>query len=250
VADFRRRDTALRRKKTGSRLGGILKALRSFYGRPEPPAVTEPFAQILFENVAYLASDARRTEAFRLLRKLTSLKPDRILLAPRAALHEIGGKGIMPGSTVEKLREIAAIALDEFGGDLSGVLRRPPGEAIRALKKFPSIGDPGAEKILLFSGAYPVLALDSNGLRVLRRLGFGKEYKNYTKSYRSAQEAAAGQIPQDCAVLIEAHQLLRRHGHELCKAKHPHCEACPVRAECVYFKTVSRKHETEPGPET
>jgi endonuclease III len=72
------------------------------------------------------------------------------------------------------------------------------------------------------------------------RLGFGAIEKSYTKSYRSAQEAAAGQIPRDCGALIEAYQLLRRHGQELCKTNHPHCEACPVRAECVYFKTVSR----------
>ena len=41
----------------------------------------------------------------------------------------------------------------------------------KALKRFPSIGDPGAEKILLFTRSYPVMALDSNGLRVLCRVG-------------------------------------------------------------------------------
>lgn len=235
------------RKSTITPLGGILQALARYYGKPEPPAVTDPFAQVLFENVAYLASDSRRTEAFRLLKKLTGLKPERVLAASPEALHEIGGKGIMPGSTVEKLREIAGITLEEFGGNLSSVLRRPPKEAIKALKKFPSIGDPGAEKILLFSGALPVLALDSNGLRVLLRLGFGRENKNYTKSYRSAQEAVAGQLPPDCGVLIEAHQLLRRHGQELCKTNHPRCEICPVRANCAYFKTASR-HAGAPGP--
>jgi endonuclease-3 len=232
------------KKRATTRLGGILRAFESLYGKPEPPEVTDPFEQILFENAAYLASDSRRREAFRLLRKLTGLKPERILDASREALHGIGRQGIMPRNTVEKLREIAATALEEFGGDLSGPLRRTPGEAIRTLKKFPSIGDPAAEKILLFSGALPVLALDSNGLRVLLRLGFGAKEKSYTKSYRSAQEAAAGQIPRNCGALIEAHQLLRRHGQELCKTNHPRCEACPVLAECVYFKTVSREQES------
>ncbi len=234
------------RKRTDTPLGGILEALRSYYGKPEPPAVTDPFEQILLENVAYLASDARRTEAFRLLKKLTGLKPERILAAPPAALHEIGRNGIMPGNSVEKLREIAAIALEEFGGDLSGALRRPPRDAIKALKKFPSIGDPGAEKILLFSGAEPVLALDSNGLRVLLRLGLGDADKSYGKSYRSAQAAGQEQLPKDHRVLIEAHQLLRRHGQELCKTKQPRCEVCPVRAKCVYFKTMSTRTRSRP----
>jgi endonuclease-3 len=229
----------LSRKRTDAPLGGILRTLRAFYGKPEPPALTDPFEQILFENVAYLADDARRTEAFAQLKKRTGLKPAKILAAPHASLHEIAKGGITPAATAEMLREIASIALDEFGGDLSRILDRPPAEARKALKKFPSIGDPGAEKILLFSGSLPVLALDSNGLRVLLRLGFGKEDKNYARSYRSAQAAAQLELPKKFDVLIEAHQLLRRHGRELCKTKHPRCEACPLRPDCVYFKTVS-----------
>ena len=236
------------RKKTGTRLGGIIRVLRSYYGEPEPPAVTDPLEQILLENVAYLASDARRMEAFRLLKQRTGLKPAKILASSLATLREIARRGITPDATVEKLREIAAIVLDEFGGDLSEVLRGPPAEARKALKKFPSIGDPGAEKILLFSGALSVVALDSNGLRVLLRLGFGKEDRGYAKSYRSAQAAAQVQLPGESVVLIEAHQLLRRHGQELCKTKYPRCETCPVRAECVYFKKVSAS--TNLTPET
>jgi endonuclease III len=201
--------------------------------------VTDPFEQILLENVAYLAKDAARTEAFAELKKRTGLKPTRVLATPRALLREIAGRGITPAATVEKLLAIAAIAQDEFGGDLSGVLAGPPGEARKALKKFPSIGDPGAEKILLFSGSLPVLALDSNGLRVLLRLGYGKQVGGYAKSYRSAQAAAQLELSQKVAVLVEAHQLLRRHGQELCKTSRPHCESCPVRTECVYFKTMS-----------
>lgn len=227
-------------------LSRMLGALRKFYGRPQPPAITDPFEQILLENVAYLAKDAARTEAFAELRKRTGLKPARILAAPRAALHEIARRGITPAATVEKLLEIAAIAQDEFGGDLSDVLAGPPGEARKALKKFPSVGDPGAEKILLFSGSLPVLALDSNGLRVLLRLGFGKEDKNYAKSYRSAQAAAEIELPKEVAILIEAHQLLRRHGQELCKTSRPRCESCPVRTGCVYFKTMSAPARPRP----
>lgn len=216
----------------------VIDALRKFYGKPKPPAVTDPLQLILFENVAYLANDARREEAFRNLKERVGLSAEKILAAPRAKLHEIASKGIVPGQTVEKLYRIASIALEEFGGNLRQVVRGPLKEAIKALKKFPSIGDPGAEKVLLLSGSVPVFAIDSNGLRVLRRLGFGKEDKNYTKSYRSAQDAVEGQLPRDCDVLIEAHQLLRRHGQELCKRSHPHCEACPLRQDCLYYRSL------------
>jgi endonuclease-3 len=87
--------------------------------------------------------------------------------------------------------------------------------------------------------AFPALALDSNGLRVLLRLGFGKEEKSYAKSYRSAREAAQAQLESDFDVLIEAHQLLRRHGQELCKRNEPRCDACPLRKECAYYGKVT-----------
>jgi endonuclease-3 len=231
-----------REKKSVSRplLARVLVALRELYGKPRPPALTDPFELILYENVAYLADDERRDEAFGMLRDRVGLSPEKILQAAGSTLNEVGRKGIVAEQTAEKLRAIAAIALEDFGGDLSAAVRREPKEAIKALRKFPSIGEPGAEKVLLFSGSAPVLALDSNALRVLLRLGFGKEEKSYSKSYKAAQAAADSEIARTCSARIEAYQLLRRHGQELCKRNHPRCEACPLRPDCVYYKSVRR----------
>lgn len=232
--------TTVAKTRTASRppLSSVLDALRRLYGRPKPPKITDPFELVLYENVAYLADDARHDQAFGLLRQRVGLSPGKILKASTSTLREIAGAGIVPAQTVEKLRAIAAIALEDFGGDLSAAVRREPKEAIKALRKFPSIGEPGAEKVLLFSGSAPILALDSNALRVLLRLGFGKEEKSYSKSYKGAQAAADSEIPRTCAARIEAYQLLRRHGQELCKRNHPRCEACPLRRDCVYYRTA------------
>jgi endonuclease-3 len=125
--------------------------------------------------------------------------------------------------------------LNEFGGDLSAACKLPLPKAIKALKQFPGIGEPGAEKILLFTKNYAVLALDSNGLRVLLRIGFGEEKKNYSASYKSVREAVSDQTGRDCEFLIEAHQLLRQHGKTLCKTNKPRCEECPVSSMCAWF---------------
>jgi endonuclease-3 len=153
----------------------------------------------------------------------------------------IARAGILSADRVDKIREIARIALDEFGGDLGKALDGPLEEAKKALKLFPSIGDPGAEKILLFSRRERVLAPDSNGLRVLLRLGYGKEEKNYAASYRSAQEATRPEWKEDFDWLIAAHRLLRRHGQNLCKAGRPRCEACPLRRDCAHFRSFTGK---------
>ncbi len=221
------------------KLPRIIAALEELYGRLAAPIVTDPLEMILWENVAYLADDARRAKAWDEFRRLVGTTPAQILAAPRAQLLAIARAGILAADRVDKIREIARIALDTFGSDLGKALDGSLKGAKKALKLFPSIGDPGAEKILLFSRRERILALDSNGLRVLLRLGYGKQEKSYAASYRSAQEATQPEWREDFDWLIAAHRLLRRHGQELCKATHPRCEACPLRRDCAYFRSLA-----------
>ena len=219
----------------------LIDALQRHYGAPAPPPSTDPLELIIWENVAYLANDERRAQAFTKLKESIGTTPEAILAAKHSSLAAIGKAGILPDVSAEKLLTIARIAYEEFGGDLHSVLKKPLPQAKKALKKFPSIGDPGAEKILLFTHSYPVMALESNGLRVLCRVGFAEEQKNYSATYRLVQDALREQLPCDCNSLIRAHQLLRQHGQELCKRSKPCCTECPVKTSCAYNRSaVSR----------
>lgn len=217
----------------------LIDRLAEVYGEPAPPAVTEPFAMVLWENVAYLASDAKRAEAFAELQAKAGLAPGDIRKAKDSVLLTIAGKGIVPANTLEKLRQAAEIARDSFNDNVSGILDKPIAAAKKDLRKFPSIGEPAAEKVLLFNKRHPFLALESNGLRVLVRLGYAPEHRNYATTYKGMQRALAPQLPDDCTVLIRAYQLLRQHGQELCKRTSPHCGSCPLRTHCAYFSNVA-----------
>src|SRR2546423_14582663 len=100
-----------------------------------------------------------------------------------------------------KLRTCAEIAIQEFGGSVHIRVVQDEGAA-KSLRRFPGIGGPGAEKILLFGGIRQILALDSNGLRVLPRLGYGTETGNYAADYRSVQQAAQAETEQDHSSLM------------------------------------------------
>jgi endonuclease-3 len=190
---------------------------------------------ILWENVAYLADDNRRRLAFQTLKKDVGPDPARILSASEDALLKVTRHGILAEQFAKKLRHCAQIALEEFDGDLRPILQLPLAKAKKALGRFPGIGEPGAEKILLFCRAFPVLALESNGLRVLLRLGFGEEMKSYAATYRLVQKAAADGLDKDFARLMEVHLLLRRHGQALCKRSKPECTKCPLAPDCEFF---------------
>jgi endonuclease-3 len=220
-------------------LAAVIKALQEFYGQPKPPRIKDPLELILWENVAYLVDDEKRTAAFAVLKKNVGTGAPQILKAKDAQLVDatrLGG--MLPEVRAQRLRQIAEVAHWVFKDDLKSVLKKPLAEAKKALKKFPSIGDPGAEKILMLTRSHPVLALESNGLRVLLRLGFAEEKKSYSASYRGVQAALQAQLPPDYDGLIAAHQLLRRHGQELCKRSQPICDGCPLKPQCAYFQST------------
>ena len=223
-------------------LAAIVKKLEKFYGRPAPPEITDPLEIILLENVAYLAYDEKRAAGFAALKKKIGTRPEQILKASQKQLEEITRMGgIVPELRAQRLRQIAQLAHFILKDDLAGELKRPLPKAKKVLKRFPTIGDPGAEKILMLTRSYPILALESNGLRVLVRVGFGEERKSYSATYRAVQQSLVGQIPSDYAAIIVTHQLLRQHGQELCKRTRPLCEAgCPLTADCRYFQNLSK----------
>jgi endonuclease III len=211
----------------------FVNVLRKHYGPPTPLPTSDPFELVLWENVAYLAPPPRRREAFELLKKTVGTEPAAILAATPETLERVTARGILKGTFADKLRECAGIALNEFGGDLGQAIQAPVDRAKRVLRSFPGIGEPGAEKILLFAGRAPLLAPESNGLRVLVRLGLVKEGTSYARTYAASREVTKD-LPAEPSVLQEAHLLLQQHGQTLCKRSDPRCGLCPLATSCAY----------------
>src|SRR5215831_16478641 len=215
----------------------LVRLLRDYCGKLERPVMTDPLELILWENVAYLVDDQKRMMAFTLLKQRVGTAPVAILSAPESVLLEVAkAGGMFPEQRVSKLRFIAELVLSTCGGDLSHMLDTSVAQAKKVLRQFPGIGEPGAEKILLFSRKQAVPALDSNGLRVLLRVGFGEESKSYKATYRAVQGAAQASSPHAFDWLIQTHQLLRHHGQMLCKRTSPMCIVCPLQAYCQYYQ--------------
>lgn len=222
-----------------SPLQRILATLKKRYGRPRPhPAGRDPLALIIWEVVAYLADDETRRTTFSALRHRVGLAPRALLRAPLGVLTSICREGgsVQPENRARRLKEIAALVLEEFDGDLSQVLVWNHAKAVTALRRFPSIGEPGAEKILMLCGSHAVLGLDSNALRSLYRLGYGAESRNYTRTYRGSRDAAMAELPARALALAEASLLLRAHGQETCKYTAPRCHECVVTAMCAWYR--------------
>jgi endonuclease III len=222
----------------------IIAALKRRYGTPAPPpAGRDPLALMFYEMVAYLTDDETRARAFAAMKKQVGLAPGAVRNARLMVLTAIcrDGGPVQPEHRARRMAEVAAIAEDEFDGNLSQVLTWEYAKAVRALRRFPSVAEPGADRILMLCGSHAVLGMESNALRVLCRLGYGEETKNYTKTYRSARDAAMAELPRKAGTMAEASLLLREHGKETCKTSAPRCGECPVTAACAWYRAHTRK---------
>jgi endonuclease III len=217
-------------------LQSAVAGLKRLYGKPAPPVSRDPFILILWEQVAYLVPDAKRRTAFLQLKARVGLQPEEILAASPATLRSIAriGGPIAAVARADRMHASAELVMRRFGGNLRQALKLPADAARRALGQFAMIGEPGADKILVFTRTARMLPLDSNGLRVLQRLGLVTEGRDYRSSYRRAREALASALPRTYDGLSDGYHLLRRHGQELCRRNAPDCPACPLRPQCPF----------------
>src|SRR5689334_19165214 len=108
-----------------TRLQQAIATLAKRHGKPKPPAAgRDPLALIAWEMVAYLSDDATRDAAFRALKRRVGLSAQALLDVPLPVLAEICRLGgpVHPLERAKRMKICAAIALDDFGGDLSQVL--------------------------------------------------------------------------------------------------------------------------------
>lgn len=214
----------------------ILDQLESFYGPQQPIWPTDPYLFIIWWLSGYPASDDRCTKGWESLQREVGTDLRKILdAAPAKLAAALKPGGMVPEIRAMRLKEIAARVKDEFAGDLRAALVGSIAEARKSLKKFPSIADPGADRILLFAGIAPLAAVPSNCPYVLVRIQHGWERENYGVTYREAQQAIAADVPKKFDARTRAYLLLKRHGQELCKSSKPKCTECPVSSSCAFF---------------
>ena len=231
------------KRRPSTRLERAIDTLRRVHGVVQSPIATDPFALILWEQVGYLVDDARRRKAFERLETETGLTPEGVLETSKSKLVAIAKTAgtIAANERAERMRTSALLVVEEWSGDLTTLLDLPLADAKRGLKKFPMIGDAGAERILLIARRLRALPLESNGLRVLLRLGYGHEAKSYATTYRSVQTALGSEIREDYRWLWKAHQLLRQHGQRLCKSTSPRCVDCPLTSGCRFYSSAGQR---------
>ena len=219
----------------------VLDRLEAFHGAQEPCWPVDPYAFLVWWHCGYPASDAACARGWQTLNAEVGIEPGRLLAASNARLAAaLKAGGMVSEIRATRLQQIAQRIQNEYGGDLRAGLVGRIGEVRKALKKFPNIADPGADRILLFGEIAPVAAVPSNCPHVVVRIQLGLERHDYGTTYREAHALIAAEVPEQFHPRMRAYLLLKEHGQTLCKRTKPQCEKCPVRSSCAYFAGKDR----------
>lgn len=146
----------------------VLDQLEGFYGKQAPVWPTDPYLSLLWWYCGYPASDVACNKGWKELTTRIGTEPEAILAAhPVALAAALKPGGMLPELRAERMKEVTARIKDQFDGDLRAALTGPITKIRKILKSFPSIADPGADRILLFAGIQAVAAVPSNCTAVL-----------------------------------------------------------------------------------
>jgi len=206
----------------------IHQRLLDVYGEPEWRRPLTPLDELISTILSQNTNDRNRDRAFDALRaRFPSWE------AVRDAPLEVVIEAIRPAGLAnqkarriqEVLREITrlrgALELD-FLQDL------PLEEARSWLMQFKGVGPKTAAIVLLFSLGRPAFPVDTHIYRVSGRIGLRPAEMTVEETHAWLESL----LPPE--TWYAAHLNLIRLGREVCQARRPQCDRCPIREFCDY----------------
>ncbi|KLO21681.1 endonuclease III [Marinitoga sp. 1155] len=102
-------------------------------------------------------------------------------------------------------------------------------ETREELIKLPGVGRKTANVMLSVAFGKDAIAVDTHVFRVANRIGLANG-----KNVKKTEEDLMKNIPQE--LWGKAHHWLIYHGRNICKARNPECEICPIKTFCNYYQ--------------
>lgn len=208
----------------------VYQKLITVYGEPTWQPHNPPVDELVCTILSQATSDINRDKGFNAL-KAQYPTWEAVIDAPPedvvAAIHSAGlanQKGPRIQAALSHIqRERGAITLD-FLADM------PLADAKKWLTDIQGIGPKTAAIILLFSFNRPVFPVDTHVHRITKRIGLIDPKVNANKAHDLL--AAIG----DPATFYPMHINQISHGRQICRARNPHCEICPLQDDCDYYQ--------------
>lgn len=215
-----------------SKTGTVHQRLIEVYGRPELRPNLDPVSEIVNTILSQNTSDVNRDRAFNRLRERFP-NWEMVRDAPAAEIEAAIRPAGLARQKAPRLKAALEFITRERGElNLDFLQTMPVDEAKAWLTQIRGVGPKTAAIILLFSLGRPAFPVDTHVHRVSGRLGLiGPRV-----SAEKAHDLLEALLPAE--EFYPFHVNLIRLGREICQARRPRCEVCPLNDVCDYWQSI------------
>lgn len=199
------------------------------YGHPDWRPDFAPMDELILTILSANTADVNSGRAFE---RLKATYPDwqAVLDAPLDELTEVIRPAGLGPTKAPRIQAALRRVLAERGAfDISFLTDLPVEEGLAWLTQLEGVGHKTASIVLLFCFGKPAFPVDTHVQRVTQRLGLAGP-KDDPARIKALWEALA---PADW--FYPLHLNLIRHGREVCHARKPACDLCPLQPHCDHF---------------
>lgn len=117
------------------------------------------------------------------------------------------------------------LLLEKYGGVVPSTMEE--------LIELPGVGRKTANVVLSNAFGIPAIAVDTHVFRVSKRIGLASG-----KNVEIVEQQLMKNIPKN--MWSDAHHFIIWHGRQICKARKPNCEMCPIAPYCEFLNGKSK----------
>lgn len=210
----------------------VYRLLLDFYGLPEwrnpLPAMDELISTILSQNT----NDVNRDVAFNRLKERFPTW-EGVRDAPPEAVQDAIRPAGLANQKGPRMQAILRRITEERGSlDLNFLKEEAREDAHAWLSRFNGVGPKTAAIVLQFSLGIPALPVDTHVYRVSGRVGLRPRKMSVEKAHVWLEQVFT---PDQYG---PGHLNIIRLGREICHARKPACERCPLNKVCDYFQSL------------
>ncbi len=195
------------------------------YGESSKPRL-EPLEELVLTILSQSTTDRNRDRAWEALRERYPAW-EALRRAPRSELEttiRVAGLATQKAAAIqtalERLQsEVGRPSLDHLAD-------MPDDDALAYLSSFKGVGVKTAACVLCFALGRPVLPVDTHVHRIAARLGWIPPRTTSVNAHRTLNRRVPGEIR------FSLHMHLIQLGRDICTARHPSCEHCPLADTC------------------
>jgi len=203
----------------------VLRTLIERYNPKNWAAQMDPFEALVSIIVSQNSTDLVTERVMRELATRVKVTPETIAKLPAERLVKILRPAGLARQKVPQIKKIARVLVEQHGGKMDAFIAAPGPVAREMLLELPGVGPKTADVWLSLVAGRDTMPMDTHIARLVRRwhLSSGKDYDEINEDLRRY-------VPEKDRQM--GHLAMIMFGREICQARRPQCEACPVYDDC------------------